>query len=168
MIVIAEEDLVNHGRTTSGNRQASHCRSCCISQTIEVYRRPRSRDDCWSTLTHWGIAGVSFNNCSEIIFGNLHCNFICYLTVIAWKFFCLAICSTCILALFEFPVWLPGRYERRSWTSGKELRRQWDDISVRFGLPGSRLSLHGRCWCLWKCQPFRQSLGIQLYIAVFT
>ena len=36
MVVVAEEDRVNHGGTTSRNGQASHCHRCCVSQTIEV------------------------------------------------------------------------------------------------------------------------------------
>ena len=39
MVIVAEEDLVNHGGTTSRNGQASHCRHCCASQTTEAYGR---------------------------------------------------------------------------------------------------------------------------------
>ena len=35
-LVIAEEDLVNHGRTTSRNGQASICHHCCASRITEV------------------------------------------------------------------------------------------------------------------------------------
>ena len=35
-VVIAEEDLVNRGRTTSMNGQASRCRHCCLSRMTEV------------------------------------------------------------------------------------------------------------------------------------
>ena len=40
MVVVAEEDRVNHGDTTSMNGQASHCRRrhCCASQTTEFGR----------------------------------------------------------------------------------------------------------------------------------
>ena len=33
VVVVAEEDRLNHGRTTSGNGHASHCRRFCVSQT---------------------------------------------------------------------------------------------------------------------------------------
>ena len=36
MVVVAEEDLVNHVRTTSRNEQASRYRHCCASRMIEV------------------------------------------------------------------------------------------------------------------------------------
>ena len=32
MVVVAEEDCVTHGGTTSRNGQASHCRRCCAAQ----------------------------------------------------------------------------------------------------------------------------------------
>ena len=34
--VVAEEDRVNHGGTTSMNGQASHHRRCCLSKTTAV------------------------------------------------------------------------------------------------------------------------------------
>ena len=40
MIVIAENDCVNHGGTTSSNGEASHCRHCCASQLTKVNGRP--------------------------------------------------------------------------------------------------------------------------------
>ena len=43
MVVVAEEDRANHVGTTSRNRQASHCRHCCASQTIEVDGQPVQR-----------------------------------------------------------------------------------------------------------------------------
>ena len=36
MVVVAEEDLVNHGMTTTKNGHASRCRHCCASQMTEV------------------------------------------------------------------------------------------------------------------------------------
>ena len=36
MVVIIEEDLVNHGRASSRNRQASRCRHCCASRMTQV------------------------------------------------------------------------------------------------------------------------------------
>ena len=36
MVVVKKKDLINHGRTTSGNGQASRCRHCCASQVTEV------------------------------------------------------------------------------------------------------------------------------------
>ena len=36
MIVAAEEDLVNHGRTTSRNGQANRCHHCCTSRMTKV------------------------------------------------------------------------------------------------------------------------------------
>ena len=36
MVVVAEEYLVNHGRTTSRNGQGSRCRHCCASRLTEV------------------------------------------------------------------------------------------------------------------------------------
>ena len=36
MVVVAEEDLINHGRATSKNGQASRCRHLCTSQMTEV------------------------------------------------------------------------------------------------------------------------------------
>ena len=36
MVVVAEEDLVNHERTTSSNGQASRCRDCCASRMTEI------------------------------------------------------------------------------------------------------------------------------------
>ena len=38
MVVVAGEDLVNHGRTTSSNEQASWCHPCCASQMTELDR----------------------------------------------------------------------------------------------------------------------------------
>ena len=35
MVVVAEEDRVNHGRTTSTNGEAGHYRRCCTLQTTE-------------------------------------------------------------------------------------------------------------------------------------
>ena len=35
-VVVAEEDLVNHGRKTARNGQASRCRHCCSSRMTEV------------------------------------------------------------------------------------------------------------------------------------
>ena len=36
MVVVAEEDLVNHVRTTPRNEQASRCRHCCASRMLVV------------------------------------------------------------------------------------------------------------------------------------
>ena len=36
MVVVAEEDLVSHGRTTSRKGQASQCRNCCASRMTYV------------------------------------------------------------------------------------------------------------------------------------
>ena len=36
MVVIAQEDLINHRSTTSRNGQASRCRHCCASRMTEV------------------------------------------------------------------------------------------------------------------------------------
>ena len=40
MLVVAEEDRVIHGETTSRNGQAGHCRRWRASQTAEVVGRP--------------------------------------------------------------------------------------------------------------------------------
>ena len=48
MVVVAEEVLVNHGRTTSRTGQASHCRHYCTSRMSEV-------DGQWS---HTAVASV--------------------------------------------------------------------------------------------------------------
>ena len=34
MVVVAEDDLVNHARTTPRNGQASRCRHCCASRMM--------------------------------------------------------------------------------------------------------------------------------------
>ena len=43
MVVVAEKDLVNHGRTTSTNGQANRCRRCCVLLMIEVHGRSSQR-----------------------------------------------------------------------------------------------------------------------------
>ena len=40
MVVVTEEDHLNHGGTTTRNGQASHCCRCGASQTIEVDGQP--------------------------------------------------------------------------------------------------------------------------------
>ena len=45
MVVVAEEDLVNHGRTTSRNGQANRCRNCCASRMTKSMSSHRSRTD---------------------------------------------------------------------------------------------------------------------------
>ena len=40
IVVVAEEDRANHGRTTLRNGWASRCRDCCAQQTIEVDEQP--------------------------------------------------------------------------------------------------------------------------------
>ena len=40
MVCVTEVDHVNHGRTTSGNGQASRSRHCCASQTTQVDGQP--------------------------------------------------------------------------------------------------------------------------------
>ena len=49
--VVAEEDLVNHGGTTSRNVQASRCWHCCTSQMIEVDGQSSQRMYPWASLT---------------------------------------------------------------------------------------------------------------------
>ena len=39
MLVVAEEDLVNHEKSTSRNGQASRCRHCCTSPMTEADRQ---------------------------------------------------------------------------------------------------------------------------------
>ena len=54
MVVVADEDLVNQGRTISRNGHASRCRHCCASQITEIdgqsdynlNRRFRDRPPC--------------------------------------------------------------------------------------------------------------------------
>ena len=58
-IVVAEEDRVNHGGTTSRNGQASHCRRCCASQITEVDGRSLQRRCLSSTERGFAITGVS-------------------------------------------------------------------------------------------------------------
>ena len=43
MVVVAEEDHVNHGRTTSVNGQASYCRRYCALHMTEVGVSPSER-----------------------------------------------------------------------------------------------------------------------------
>ena len=47
-VVVAEEDRLNHGGTTSRNGQASHSRRCFPSQTTEVDERPLGGGRCLS------------------------------------------------------------------------------------------------------------------------
>ena len=59
MVVVAQEDRVNHGWTTSRNEQASHCCRCCVSQTTEVDGQPLQRRRLWETERCLGVTGVS-------------------------------------------------------------------------------------------------------------
>ena len=61
MVVITEEDHVNHWGTTSRNGQASHCHRCCASQTTQVNERPlqhfcqSTTNDAWAS---WDVLAI--------------------------------------------------------------------------------------------------------------
>ena len=57
MVVVEEEDLQNHGRTTSRNGQACRCQHWCASRMTEVYGRSSQRMHLSSTPTKPGCHG---------------------------------------------------------------------------------------------------------------
>ena len=60
MAFVGDEDLVNHGRTTSKNGHASRCRPCCASQTTEVDEAVTATDAYVGVPpTTPGVAGIS-------------------------------------------------------------------------------------------------------------
>ena len=55
-VVVVEENLINHGRATSKNGQASRCRHCCASwmtqvngQSLQQMRLSENPNDAWAS-----------------------------------------------------------------------------------------------------------------------